>query len=89
MFETTKSAQMHTQKSSQIIEHQFKELFTKENGSFHELTEIIDLKLKDMISTLQWEDRIQYLLVGGDVSYSKEIVSLYYKRLRRIWYGPI
>lgn len=71
------------------IEHQFKELFTKENGSFHELTEIIDLKLKDMISTLQWEDRIQYLLVGGDVSYSKEIVSLYYKRLRRIWYGPI
>lgn len=71
------------------IEHQFKELFTKENGSFHELTEIIDLKLKDMISTLQWEDRIQYLLVGGDVSYSKEIVSLFYKRLRRIWYGPI
>lgn len=71
------------------IEHQFSELFEHGNYTFQDLYNALSERIDGMLSDLEWNDKTGYLLVGGDVSCSKDIVTMFYHILKRHWFGSI
>ena len=71
------------------IEHQIPELFKNDSSTLQDLYDSLSCKIDEMLSGLNWNDKTGYLLVGGDVSCYKDIVSMFYDILRRRWAGSI
>lgn len=71
------------------IEHQLQDLLKKQNATYQELYDAIDAKIQEMMSGIEFDNTTGYLLVGGDVGHSKELVSLFYERLKRFWHRSV
>ena len=69
------------------IEHQLKEILKKDNCTFEDISNALDQKISEMVSSTN--DTSGYLLVAGDVGHYKGLVSLFYRKLRRFWNGSI
>ncbi len=67
------------------IEHQLSELLRKETVTYPEVYEAVDNKINEMLRGIEFDTTTGYLLIGGDVGHTKELVSLFYDRLRRYW----
>lgn len=71
------------------LEHQLKAVMENDNTTYQDLYDAIDNKIKEMLANIRFDDTTGYILVAGDVGHSKELVSLFYDRLKRFWYRPI
>ena len=69
------------------IEHQLKEVLEKDNCTFEDVSNALDQKISEMVSSVN--DTSGYLLVAGDVGHYKRVVALFYHKLQRRWNGSI
>lgn len=69
------------------LEHQFNNLTDKGDIYFEKIINFLDNKISEMVSSAKSTNGV--LLVGGDVSDSKELTTLFYQKLSTLWHGTI
>ena len=69
------------------LEHQLKDLLDNGKADYKSIDTFLDEKIQEMASSVQGIGN--YLLIGGDVGHTKELVTMFYQKLMRAWNGRI
>lgn len=92
LVENTGSAEKKVYYITDIhLEHQLKDFLSSDNIDYcniqFSIAKFIDEKIAEMLSEVS--DKHGILLIGGDVSHTKDLSSLFYQRLSYQWDGSI
>ena len=69
------------------LEHQLREILCDGKADLEKVESFIDLKIEEMLTDIHGTKN--YLLIGGDVRHTKELVSFFYRKLRSAWKGTV
>lgn len=69
------------------LEQQLKEVLDNGKVDYNIINDFLDEKIQEIV--LSADEEQGYLLIGGDVGHTQELVTLFYNKLRDIWKGTI
>ena len=69
------------------LEQQLKEVLDNGKVDYDIINDFLDEKIQEIV--LSADEEQGYLLIGGDVGHTQELVTLFYNKLRDIWNGTI
>lgn len=69
------------------LEFQLQDLIKRNRADYNAISAALDEKISEMIGNKA--HFMDYLLIGGDVGHSKELVELFYQKLSKAWSGRI
>jgi hypothetical protein len=69
------------------LDHQLKDILVDGKIDYEKISSFLDEKIQEMLSSIQGSQ--DYLLIGGDVGHTKGLVTLFYRKLLKVWNGTI